>query len=324
MRLTHALTSPPRPLPSQGRCALLYHGVTGEQAFGANLRFNSRFVSAQRLAGDIALLAAQPQVRFVPLADLLTEGEGFRVALTFDDGYCNLLHHALPVLEAAEVPATFFITTARVLPGGGGEPLLWADRIDLAAQLQPGPLHLGEERFVQDRHRQWRREGDGVALKQLCRERDNLFLCELAQALPMEAPLAERPELEPYWRLLNEEELQRLAHHPLIELGAHGVTHIDLPALSSADARWELRNAKRWLELVSGREVTQWAYPRGAYSPALLRMAAATGYRLQALVDENAGEGGLRDSTIVRLGIHPYLTSRGQLNAIAAGGYGRR
>ena len=51
------------------------------------------------------------------------------------------------------------------------------------------------------------------------------------------------------------------------ELGAHTVTHADLPALAPADANEEIVGCKRALEAVIGGPVTQFCYPYGNFTP---------------------------------------------------------
>jgi len=57
------------------------------------------------------------------------------VVVTFDDGYADNLHQAVPMLEQFEIPATFFLTT-----GWLRRPReFWWDELDRLL-LQPGSL----------------------------------------------------------------------------------------------------------------------------------------------------------------------------------------
>lgn len=323
------------PMPANARRVLIYHGVTRT----GDRRFNTRFVSAARLAADLALLAAVPGLRFVPLEDLFDQpnAAGPRVAVTFDDGYRNFLTHALPVLSAAKVPATLYVTAVRAvrelahawdfLPEREREPYLWADRLDLTAWEYPGSLDVGGEHFVQDGARQWRRHGDGVPLKRLCKTRPPGFLAELLAVLERHrrsgAPKPGLPaDLEDYWRLLDAGELVRLARNPLVRLGAHGVSHCNFSTLTPAEAMAELTLGKSWLEGVTGQPVLDFAWPDGDYNPALADLAEQAGYRRQGLTDYARAEDVHDPRLINRLGVNPFISARAQRAIVAAGGYG--
>jgi peptidoglycan/xylan/chitin deacetylase (PgdA/CDA1 family) len=65
--------------------------------------------------------------RVVPLDSIVASGEGRRdVALTFDDGFTSVLHHAVPVLSRLGLPATMFVVAATLVDGG--RPVDWLDR----------------------------------------------------------------------------------------------------------------------------------------------------------------------------------------------------
>lgn len=71
-----------------------------------------------------------------------------------------------------------------------------------------------------------------------------------------------------------------LARHPLIEIGAHGMTHARLPGCNDEQLRHELRGARETLQNWSGSEVRSLAYPHGAAGPRERHAAADAGYDL--------------------------------------------
>lgn len=325
----------PARFPPGARRVLIYHGVTTT----GDRRFNSRFVSARRLAADLQALAAMPGLRFVPLAQLYQEPDdpAPRVAVTFDDGYRNFLTHALPVLEQAKVPATLYVTAIRaaaLLPHAvlfrlpcADEPCLWADRLDITAWQYPGPLQIDAEQFVQNGKRQWRRITDGTALKQLCKQRRPPFLTAVLEQLALrwqrrstEVDLL--PDLDDYWRLLDETDLHSLARHGLVTIGAHGVSHCSLSTLSTLESHGELRVGKQWLELATGLPVHDFAWPDGDHTPSLIELAHSVGYQRQGLTDYRSAAEATDPRLISRLGVNPYISVRAQRGIIAQGGYG--
>jgi peptidoglycan/xylan/chitin deacetylase (PgdA/CDA1 family) len=65
--------------------------------------------------------------RVVPLESIVASGDGRRdVALTFDDGFTSVLHHAVPVLSRYRLPATMFVVAGTLVDGG--RPVDWLDR----------------------------------------------------------------------------------------------------------------------------------------------------------------------------------------------------
>lgn len=312
-RLRAAVAPVPR-MDASRSVVLVYHGVTR----GAPLGLNTRFVSDRRLLADIRALRRIRGLRFVSMAEALDpEAPGPKVAFTFDDGLRCMLHTLLPVLEAEHVPASLFVTTLDAHPNAGAaRRMLWADRIDVAAHQGHPPLAIGDETFRLDRKRIWRRSGDGRPLKALCIERGVDFLDALA------AVCDPGPALGPYWELLSPAELRQLAAHPLITLGAHGVTHANLPSLSPEARRREMAGSREWLENAVQQEITSFAYPHGQYTQACLQEARDTGFTAQALMDYDSAADAAAPDLCRRIGNHPTCGSRVQRAVIAAGGYG--
>lgn len=62
---------------------------------------------------------------------------------------------------------------------------------------------------------------------------------------------------------LSEDEIKVLSNNPLIEIGAHTVTHPRLSSLNLNDQKQEIIESKMVLEKITGKEITMFAYPFG-------------------------------------------------------------
>lgn len=72
---------------------------------------------------------------------------------------------------------------------------------------------------------------------------------------------------------LSEADLQRLAAHPLWQVGAHGLTHSVMSGLLLSDQRREMQASRDWLADLLGRAPAGFAYPMGDISPSAVGVA---------------------------------------------------
>jgi peptidoglycan/xylan/chitin deacetylase (PgdA/CDA1 family) len=131
----------PLPDPAPRRVVLCYHSVNPSPGY----------LSLSPDLFDRHLAWLEEHCRVVPLDELvagLSRTGGPYVALTFDDGYADNRVHALPLLAARGMTASFFVTAgflerdeevmahlAEVWSAGGGElcPLSWTEVRELRA-----------------------------------------------------------------------------------------------------------------------------------------------------------------------------------------------
>ncbi len=107
---------------------IVYHAI-GHVPRGAS-HWNG-FIRPDRFEAQMAYLARHRHV--VPLGELVdpTSGTGApRVAITFDDGYRNVLEHAVPVLREVGFDATFFVPTKWI-----GAKRAWGHDGDAGAEI---------------------------------------------------------------------------------------------------------------------------------------------------------------------------------------------
>lgn len=207
---------------------------------------------------DVLRRRARPQ----PLAHLtaaLRDGRPIRrgaVAVTFDDGYADNLTDALPALERHDVPASVFVTTGGL---GRGEPFWW----DVLEAILPHETAAELRVVVRDEPHEWtlpdqhaRRE----AYHDLWSLLHPLDADERGDVLDQIAPhLGGRtgaPRLTP-------EGVAVLAASPLVEVGAHTVSHPSLAALPAPRQRAEIEQSKADLEQITGAPVRAFSYPFG-------------------------------------------------------------
>lgn len=163
------------------------------------------------------------------------------VAITFDDGYANNLHVALPLLQKYKLPATIFLTTGYIESG----TLFHYDRIQLIRFLQGRTLNDDKEDF-------W----FGYGTQPL----DAVLEHVQVEWSKVESRLS--PEQRDTLRPLSLDEL--LAFDPkLVDFGSHTDRHPILSAESSAVREWEISTSIQKLKQWTGRSVRLFSYPNG-------------------------------------------------------------
>lgn len=126
---------------------IVYHAI-GRVPRGS--RHWNGFIAPERFEAQMEYLASHRCV--VPLSELL-DGRAApgrpRVAITFDDGYRNVLEHALPAMLRLGLPATFFVASKWIgsTRGWGSE-----DELELGIMDEDELRALGGMGFAVESH----------------------------------------------------------------------------------------------------------------------------------------------------------------------------
>jgi peptidoglycan/xylan/chitin deacetylase (PgdA/CDA1 family) len=178
------------------------------------------------------------------------------VVITFDDGYADVLHTALPLLASRNVPFVLYLTTG--FPDRTVVPFWYPLERALAAGPRLTLSLRGEERSYPAATAA-EREASFEAIHAIFQAADLGEHRALAEEAFGAAVIA-RAEEELF---LTWEGVARLAAHPLVTLGAHTVSHPVLQRLSPEAARREILESRLRLEAKLGRPVRHFAYPYG-------------------------------------------------------------
>lgn len=220
------------------------------------------------------------------------------VIVTFDDGYADNFYEALPLLQAADCPATVFVTSGMI----GDEREFWWDELERVLLTTPDlPKQLSLT--LRGHHYVWQltpatvKQNDSpqwhVLLKQepTSRQAAYLELCRLLRTVGEDERsgaleiLRRWANLKPVGRTshraLTSSELSALASETLIEVGAHTVTHPSLASLSNTAQRVEINKSKTMLEDYVGKRVRSFSYPFGGhddYNADTIHLVREAGY----------------------------------------------
>lgn len=248
---------------------LVFHGVTAEAPghFCNHEGLHLHRPIFERLMEFIA-----DRYHPVALGDIVSWLEGRAslparaVAVTFDDGYRNVLTEAAPVLSRLGIPGTLFVATNFVFK----RESLWTDRLasalyltherHLSLTVDSGTIELplrDESEKIAANHR----------LRALCKrvpdaERLALLNCILTSLKVDERSLsAAWPEYAP----IRPEELPLLFEHG-IDVGSHTCTHAIVSRMQESQMEFELAESRRLVEYATGRPCHLFSYPNGGPS----------------------------------------------------------
>jgi peptidoglycan/xylan/chitin deacetylase (PgdA/CDA1 family) len=211
------------------------------------------------------------------------------VALTFDDGYCDNLVNAKPVLARNGIPATLFLATGFI---NQDTPFWWDE---LATMILASTQAVHEQHVLTDEAvsldwgepdhsdtTEWRawneprtpRQRAYLAIWRRLRlataEQRDLAMNTLRQSFGTATDSLGRP--------LNSNEIRTLLRDGLVQLGAHTVTHPALASLDRLECRREIVESRNRCRELAAKSVNGFAYPYGDMSVEVQRDVASLGF----------------------------------------------
>lgn len=198
------------------------------------------------------------------------------VVLTFDDGYCDLVEHAMPALERHRAPFTAYVAsgfadrTAR---------LWWLELEEAVRRLSRVDVPVNGRRFARDCATPEEKHDAYADIYWALRGGGEAQLLDVVATLARAAGVDSRAVTGE--ACLGWPEIAALARHELATVGAHSQTHPRLAKLSEADARREMTESRDRIAREIGYAPTHFCYPVGDPSSAgarEFRLAAELGF----------------------------------------------
>ena len=196
-------------------------------------------------------------------------------AITFDDGYSDVFHHALPVLRRNGIPAAMFVVTDFV----GTDEIPVHERLHASiARLwkrSPSPLpYLMALLPGTESRRQLETPFSATqSILASTRHADVIALIDTLNAdddVTHEAPAALRPMT---WDML------AALRDAGMTIGSHSMTHAFLTNESATNVRHEVSGSRLELQKRLGTPATCFAYPGGVFNGSVVDAVREAGYQ---------------------------------------------
>ena len=208
--------------------------------------------------------------------------------ITFDDGYADNFHVALPILRSHGLTATFFIATG-FLDGGR----MWNDTI-IETVRSRADLSIAERQAAIATH-----------------INDIKYLPVFERvALTEQLALSAGAQL-PTNLMMTSAEVKAMRNAGML-IGAHTVSHPSLDRLTDEQAQQEIGTCKQFLEDLLGERIGLFAYPNGKpgedYSPQTVEVVRSLGF--DAAVSTQWGASRMGDDMLQIKRFTPWDKSR--------------
>lgn len=196
--------------------------------------------------------------------------------LTFDDGYRDLVDHALPVLERHGAPFTAYVTAGFA---DQEARLWWLEMEEALRRLSHVDIEIGGRRIVRDCAGAADKSAAWDDIYWAVRAGGEAQLLEVAGTLAAQAGIDSRALTAQ--ACLAWDGVARLADHELATIGAHSLSHPRLAKLGAEAARREMAESRDRIAQETGVTPRHFCYPVGdptSAGPREFELAATLGF----------------------------------------------
>ena len=182
------------------------------------------------------------------------------VVISFDDGFENNYTTALPILEALQIPAIFYISSGMI----GTKKMFWVDTLeDLINRTKQEQITMKLDKEIQF---SLKTEDEKflalLNIKAFCKKESNKTKNRVIDEL-IEQTKIEPSCNNPNYPSMNWNQLIELDKKNLFTVGGHSLNHSILSALSDDELNEEISKSLEILENKLNHQIEHYSYPEG-------------------------------------------------------------
>lgn len=299
---------------------LMYHRVLTSEERERTGSHQALTVDTETFARQMRLLRRHFNVLSVEqFARCLEDGVPFPPSsclITFDDGWCDTVWNAFPILRQQSLPALIFLPMNYI----GTKRVFWQEALThllgrLVAHLReyPGRREYFRELLEPAGLREVLEIGEVdprqaiVALLAAQKRANVTRLRALPDVLARELGVS-LDELSEVDGFIGWHDVRAMAAHG-IAFGCHGAEHLLLTEVPVAEAQVDIHASKREFDARINHLVPTFSYPNGYYTPEIVEAVRTSGFRLAFVTRRGFVSSADDRFTIARLNVHESVTA---------------
>lgn len=194
--------------------------------------------------------------------------DGNEILLTFDDGYRNMLHTGLPLLEKYHVPFGLFLTVDNI-----SSDLLFPTTINRLVHLASSySKTIDNPRMLTENTSRILKSEKEETVQALCQDMMGHVSTEELNQLR-----EDYASINP----MNWDEVFEIAKSPLCTIGSHCMSHICCHAnQDEGEVRRQFSESKRIISERIGKDCNYLSYPNGSFTSHVKSIARECGYKM--------------------------------------------
>lgn len=243
---------------------LCYHGVTNSVSKGIE-NFSAKHIEETIFYRQIDFLKKNCTILSMDeVVELSMQKKAWpknTVSLTFDDGFKNNASIAAPILDALDVPATFYICPGMI----GSDQIFWVDKIEACVNLTKEKyltLDLnGHVEFLVESNQS--KINAVQKIKNFCKSVHSDKKNEIISELINRSNINPDSSCAENYQIMNWDDVKSLNENNLFIIGGHSNNHEIFTKQNRDEIYKDIKNSLEKLQFQLGQPINHYSYPEG-------------------------------------------------------------